>query len=997
MLLRLFAVSLVFLTLLSGCEYLRPDSNFVATPDNGVAPLEVSFENRSLPGLLPIMSYEWDFGDGSPHANDASPSHIYQKPGEYTVTLTTRDFLCRDIFKREGIITVIRGNLDVLVDFSISPEKGQAPLSVSFMDISKLDNIVIRGWFWQFGDGGTSYMKNPIHTYRKSGVYTVILSINTDLGIIRRVKSKAVDVYANPSEGEPIEGEPAEGELAEGEPIEGELIEGEPGEGEPTEGEPAEGELAEGEPIEGETLEGELIEGEPIEGETLEGELIEGEPAEGEPAEGEPAEGEPIEGEPAEGELAEGEPVEGELIEGETLEGELIEGEPVEGEPVEGELIEGELVEGEPVEGELIEGEPVEGEPVEGELIEGEPVEGEPVEGELIEGEPVEGEPVEGELIEGEPVEGEPVEGELIEGEPVEGEPVEGELIEGEPVEGEPVEGELIEGELVEGEPVEGELIEGEPVEGEPVEGELIEGEPIEGESVEGEFIEGEPVEGEPIEGEPVEGELIEGEPVEGEPIEGELIEGEPIEGEPVEGEPAEGEAEPICECPPDTIFSQPATVPGTTGYTPKYYLSNDKVRPYLWENLSAASSVYVSATLSDVHWWGVQVDADGLPCDAALTSFIIDVADKTYTPLASYTVEADRTQANFSIVADDIEFPVYSYNVMLPIPCTIASDTPSFINIRKNSSLQPGCRFGWLNTVSGGEEMWLDSAAGQADMPQWIQDNLAFCLTGAETPQNPWERLAINIKRTVEGDSVYTPGEDVTVDVRFERYGEGEVTSLTLMEALPEGWVYRGMAAGVIPDEYPATGASGEIVFSWSNAPPFPFELHYTATAPVSDAVQLFTGVASYMVSGEILFSNEVLTQFRRFQTILTTDRVVNKKWYASGQVLDITVPFQRFGVETPLVFGYIETLPDGWLFQEIVENEGIEPDVFPKVNTTGTLEFAWLSPPPMPGTFTYRILVPQDATGLARFSGYALYRFTDIQFNTPQVETVLPRFQGT
>ena len=827
MLLRLFAVSLVFLTLLSGCEYLRPDSNFVATPDNGVAPLEVSFENRSLPGLLPIMSYEWDFGDGSPHANDASPSHIYQKPGEYTVTLTTRDFLCRDIFKREGIITVIRGNLDVLVDFSISPEKGQAPLSVSFMDISKLDNIVIRGWFWQFGDGGTSYMKNPIHTYRKSGVYTVILSINTDLGIIRRVKSKAVDVYANPSEGEPIEGEPAEGELAEGEPIEGELIEGEPGEGEPTEGEPAEGELAEGEPIEGETLEGELIEGEPVEGE--------------------------------------------------------------------------------------------------------------------------------------------------------------------------PVEGELIEGELVEGEPVEGELIEGEPVEGEPVEGELIEGEPIEGESVEGEFIEGEPVEGEPIEGEPVEGELIEGEPVEGEPIEGELIEGEPIEGEPVEGEPAEGEAEPICECPPDTIFSQPATVPGTTGYTPKYYLSNDKVRPYLWENLSAASSVYVSATLSDVHWWGVQVDADGLPCDAALTSFIIDVADKTYTPLASYTVEADRTQANFSIVADDIEFPVYSYNVMLPIPCTIASDTPSFINIRKNSSLQPGCRFGWLNTVSGGEEMWLDSAAGQADMPQWIQDNLAFCLTGAETPQNPWERLAINIKRTVEGDSVYTPGEDVTVDVRFERYGEGEVTSLTLMEALPEGWVYRGMAAGVIPDEYPATGASGEIVFSWSNAPPFPFELHYTATAPVSDAVQLFTGVASYMVSGEILFSNEVLTQFRRFQTILTTDRVVNKKWYASGQVLDITVPFQRFGVETPLVFGYIETLPDGWLFQEIVENEGIEPDVFPKVNTTGTLEFAWLSPPPMPGTFTYRILVPQDATGLARFSGYALYRFTDIQFNTPQVETVLPRFQGT
>ncbi len=979
------ALALVFATVLTGCDYLRPNGNFIVSPESGVAPLAVTFENRSLPGILPITGYEWDFGDGSPIVTEPAPEHTYEKPGSYTVTLTTRNFLCRDVFKREGIVTIFSGNLDVMVDFSISPAEGQAPLPVSFTDTSKLDSFTVQGWFWQFGDGGTSYLRNPKHTYRQAGDYTVILSVSTEMGTLRRVKSKAVNVFS-------IEGEAAEGEA----PVEGEGETPAEGEGEtPAEGEgetPAEGE--------GET---------PVEGE---GET----PAEGEgetPAEGEgetPVEGEgetPVEGEgetPAEGE---GEtPVEGE---GETpAEGETVEGEgeiAVEGEaPLEGEA--SEEGEGEsPSEGETVEGEgetqtegegetPVEGEaPIEGE---GESAEGEtPVEGET----PDEGEgetPVEGE----EPGEGEgesPSEGETVEGE---GEtPVEGE----EPGEGEAsTEGEFVEGEAAEGEvPVEGEgeaLVEGETqIEGEgeaPAEGEA----PIEGEGespAEGEAL----VEGEaPIEGEgetPVEGEA----PIEGEgesPAEGEVL----VEGEgPVEGEgegTAEGEEEPIYDCPPDTIYAQSATDPGITEYLPAYYLSNDGVRPRVWENLYTASSVYLADTIYDVHWWGVEVDDGGLPCDVALTSFIIDIANKTYTPIRSYTVDVDRTPANFTITVDSVELPVYSYTAMLPSPCTVSNTTPSFINIRKNGSVQPGCSFGWLNTASGGEDMWLDHAAGVTDQPEWIQDNLAFCLTNTGAPQDPGERFAINIKRTAEGDLSYTPGEEVTITLRLEQYGKGDVSALTLKEQLPEGWMYRGMASGNLPDEYPAGGASGELVFSWNTEPEFPFEISYLAMAPVSDEVQLFTGVASYPVLGKTFFSNEVQTRFRRYQTILATDRVIDKKYYASGQVLDVTIPFQRFGMEMPLVLGYVEILPDGWVFKEVVESDGIEPELFPKANATGTLEFAWFSPPPMPGSFTYRVYAPGNAAGLARFHGYGLYRFTDIQFVTARVETVLPRIQG-
>jgi PKD repeat protein len=38
-----------------------------------------------------IVSYEWDFGDGSPQGTGVNPTHIYNTPGNYTVTLTVTD------------------------------------------------------------------------------------------------------------------------------------------------------------------------------------------------------------------------------------------------------------------------------------------------------------------------------------------------------------------------------------------------------------------------------------------------------------------------------------------------------------------------------------------------------------------------------------------------------------------------------------------------------------------------------------------------------------------------------------------------------------------------------------------------------------------------------------------------------------------------------------------------------------------------------------------
>lgn len=54
--------------------------------DTGCAPLELSFSNNSTDSV----TYIWDFGDGSPISNAASPTHIFQA-GEYDVKLIAID------------------------------------------------------------------------------------------------------------------------------------------------------------------------------------------------------------------------------------------------------------------------------------------------------------------------------------------------------------------------------------------------------------------------------------------------------------------------------------------------------------------------------------------------------------------------------------------------------------------------------------------------------------------------------------------------------------------------------------------------------------------------------------------------------------------------------------------------------------------------------------------------------------------------------------------
>ena len=143
-------------------DFTGPDSVCV----NAVA----AFTNTSLPAPASAI---WTFGDGGT-ATQIDATHIYTIPGTYTVKLNNTNPLCTDSTSKT--IVVVPGPL---ADFQ-SPDtiKCQPPLTVNFQDLS----TGAISWQWNFGDGNTSTLQNPVHNYPSYGNDTVTLVVTNAFG-----------------------------------------------------------------------------------------------------------------------------------------------------------------------------------------------------------------------------------------------------------------------------------------------------------------------------------------------------------------------------------------------------------------------------------------------------------------------------------------------------------------------------------------------------------------------------------------------------------------------------------------------------------------------------------------------------------------------------------------------------------------------------------------------------------------------------------------------
>jgi gliding motility-associated-like protein len=136
----------------------------------GCGSLVVEFKDLSLGNPT---AWLWDFGNGNTSTLE-NPIAIYSNVGSYDVVLIVYDSLSSN---EKISSTYINVHEEPVAAFQVnSPANGCVPLTSSFLDLSVTNTSVV-SWQWDFGDGGSSNLQNPVYTYLNDGNYSVSLSV----------------------------------------------------------------------------------------------------------------------------------------------------------------------------------------------------------------------------------------------------------------------------------------------------------------------------------------------------------------------------------------------------------------------------------------------------------------------------------------------------------------------------------------------------------------------------------------------------------------------------------------------------------------------------------------------------------------------------------------------------------------------------------------------------------------------------------------------------
>ena len=148
--------------------------------------LTVGLSNQSQNG----SSTSWNFGDGLTDTA-TNPVHTFSSAGIYPITLITSTLCDADT------VTQLVDLSDVIFphsDFSFAV----APCSLSIPIINHSQNS--GGYVWNFGDGETDTLPNPVHTYSSSGTFLISLITKSSCGTDTMVKAMTTDIRKGDAE-----------------------------------------------------------------------------------------------------------------------------------------------------------------------------------------------------------------------------------------------------------------------------------------------------------------------------------------------------------------------------------------------------------------------------------------------------------------------------------------------------------------------------------------------------------------------------------------------------------------------------------------------------------------------------------------------------------------------------------------------------------------------------------------------------------------------------
>ena len=153
-----------------------PRASCSANTTFGYAPLAVSFQGSGTDTDGMIISYYWDFGDGTISLIQ-NPTHLYSKPGTYIALLKVSDGDGACDNDTIEITVMPKPNIPPTANFTYSPSSPNDSNVIQFTDQSTDSDGHIICRRWDFGDEGNSTLQNPTHKYADNGTYQVTLTI----------------------------------------------------------------------------------------------------------------------------------------------------------------------------------------------------------------------------------------------------------------------------------------------------------------------------------------------------------------------------------------------------------------------------------------------------------------------------------------------------------------------------------------------------------------------------------------------------------------------------------------------------------------------------------------------------------------------------------------------------------------------------------------------------------------------------------------------------
>lgn len=175
--------------------YGTPQADFTWTPTFPMTNQTITFSaSNSKPNGITIVSYTWNFSDGTPPALTTGPTttHQFAAAGTYNVTLA--------VTNNAGLVGAISKGVIVVytptAEFMWTPATPYAYDIATFIaSFSSSGGGVITNYVWNFGDGNVTATSSSLitHSYLAGGDYTVALNVTSSYGLFN-VTSKTISI-----------------------------------------------------------------------------------------------------------------------------------------------------------------------------------------------------------------------------------------------------------------------------------------------------------------------------------------------------------------------------------------------------------------------------------------------------------------------------------------------------------------------------------------------------------------------------------------------------------------------------------------------------------------------------------------------------------------------------------------------------------------------------------------------------------------------------------